>query len=889
MTQTKFSELLERLEISQGEAQDVRNAPERVNKILSSILAPGQSVVLTGDPGSGKARLAEEVVHQLGAHVERDIEILLLPRPTSVASRNSYVFSTAFPELFQVDPAESTTDHSTNLHADFFIKRLQQFVEEISAKKEVVVVATRIDHYGPLSERLLHHLIHSNKIRVIATAQRLSGAADRITRDPRVDVHAIGPLSIAEANDYLAQMLKVEQIDRCTLLRWHRQSGGNTYFISAIALSSDRAGVLHRRRGTAWVNPGDEVVPDEVHDFLYNDCTDSELHVLELISTSEPVVETSLLRKLDTEALTALHERGLIVSRSMPSGGIALTLAHPILTATILKQMSIARRLQLNEEIYLVLLEEHQNVSAHLMPARLMRLVLSGLDSGHEVPVEWISTAFDMTMLSGNLQLTLRLALDLARHPQASRSQRCDAIIHARRLARLVGDTTNLQLSIRLITGVLNDVQEELSIAQSIQLRADLVEEQLWAGEPEQTVIEQFELLEQEIETNSSSLKEYLRGAKTLALASMGLLKESLICAEVDVLSTGFAESSERAPATLVASYVLQQQGHIAESIHLSERGRRLALLGELPLTGLADVQGFGVLLGYWAAGNSATGYQMLEEFLQRSPAGVSANTHFSGLTDAATILFALNDGRWAKAAQISEGLLDRLSQHDSYGIGSFVQASFAMSLAALGDRHHAAQALRSTKTPQRGISQGLGGYLRILRLRTKHWMHSGDTLSEAREVARWAQEQDLAFIELLALHIAACVSNSIDPETLHRAQSLAARLDMALSDALNAHLIRISTQDPTAGHADLPEVRILADFGIWLPLPPAENLTSREREVAVLASHGYANRQIAEHLHISVRTVETHMGNVITKLEVENRDGLRKWFSLERAEGRFY
>lgn len=887
MTQIKFSELLESLEITQGEAQDVRSAPERVNNVLNSILAPGRSVVLSGDPGNGKERLAQEVANLLRTRIERDIEILLLPQPSSLTSRNTYVFASAFPELIQVDLTVNNMDHLTRTHADLFIKRLQQTVDEISAYKDVVVIAPGIDQYGPFSERLLHYLVQTNKVRVVATAQRLSGAADRITQDPHVDVHAIGPLSEVEAHDFLAQLLKVEQIDQCTLLRWCRESGGNAYFISALALASDRAGVLHRKRGTAWVNPGDEVVPEEVHDFLDNELSGAELHVLDLIAITEPVVETCLLQKLDPDALTTLHERGLIVSRPMPFGGVALTLAHPILTATISTQMSVARRLQLNEEIYLSLREEHQNVSAHRMPDRLLRLVLSGLNTNHFVPVEWLSIAFEMTMLSGNLQLTLRLALALASHPQASLSQRCDAALHSRRLARLVGDKANLHHAIRLIREVLNDGREELSAAQSIHLRVGLIEEQLWAGELEQKIIEQFEVLEREIEINNPALREYLRGSKTLALASMGLLKESLVCAEVDVHSTSFAESSARAPALLIASYVLQQQGHIDESIQLSERGRTFALLGELPLTDLADVQGFAVLLGHWAAGDSVTGYEVLEEFSQKSPSGVTANTHFSGLSATATILFALNDGRWAKAAQISESLISRLPQHDSYGIESFVQVTFALALAALGDRTSAVQALKATRTPQRGMSQGLGGYLRILRLRTKHWLHSVDTLAEAREVARWAQEQNLALIELLALHVASCVTNSVDTETLQRVQWLAARLNMSVSDAVTAHLIKISAQDPMVSHADIPEVRMLAEFGIWLPLPPAENLTSREREVAVLAAHGYSNRQIAEHLHISVRTVETHMGNVITKLEVESRDGLRKWFVIERAQRR--
>jgi len=48
--------------------------------------------------------------------------------------------------------------------------------------------------------------------------------------------------------------------------------------------------------------------------------------------------------------------------------------------------------------------------------------------------------------------------------------------------------------------------------------------------------------------------------------------------------------------------------------------------------------------------------------------------------------------------------------------------------------------------------------------------------------------------------------------------------------------------------------------------------LTSREIEILRLIAMGYTNYQIAEQLTISVRTVEFHRGNVMAKLQLENR-----------------
>jgi DNA-binding CsgD family transcriptional regulator len=51
--------------------------------------------------------------------------------------------------------------------------------------------------------------------------------------------------------------------------------------------------------------------------------------------------------------------------------------------------------------------------------------------------------------------------------------------------------------------------------------------------------------------------------------------------------------------------------------------------------------------------------------------------------------------------------------------------------------------------------------------------------------------------------------------------------------------------------------------------------LTRREREIAVLAARGQPSRQIADRLHLSVRTVDNHLQNAYAKLGVTGRDQL--------------
>ena len=54
--------------------------------------------------------------------------------------------------------------------------------------------------------------------------------------------------------------------------------------------------------------------------------------------------------------------------------------------------------------------------------------------------------------------------------------------------------------------------------------------------------------------------------------------------------------------------------------------------------------------------------------------------------------------------------------------------------------------------------------------------------------------------------------------------------------------------------------------------VPTEEALTAREVEILVLVAQGLPNREIAETLVISERTVRTHVSNILTKLHLANR-----------------
>ncbi len=61
-------------------------------------------------------------------------------------------------------------------------------------------------------------------------------------------------------------------------------------------------------------------------------------------------------------------------------------------------------------------------------------------------------------------------------------------------------------------------------------------------------------------------------------------------------------------------------------------------------------------------------------------------------------------------------------------------------------------------------------------------------------------------------------------------------------------------------------------------PTSSFDTLTDREREILTLVAEGHTNREIAETLFISVKTVETHKANIMEKLNLHKRAELVKY-----------
>jgi len=80
----------------------------------------------------------------------------------------------------------------------------------------------------------------------------------------------------------------------------------------------------------------------------------------------------------------------------------------------------------------------------------------------------------------------------------------------------------------------------------------------------------------------------------------------------------------------------------------------------------------------------------------------------------------------------------------------------------------------------------------------------------------------------------------------------------------------------------------VLDAFGGDVPVtqasdPELDQLTPREREVLRYIARGYAYKQVARQLSISVKTIETHVSAVLRKLQLSSRYELTRWATDRR------
>jgi NarL family two-component system response regulator LiaR len=114
--------------------------------------------------------------------------------------------------------------------------------------------------------------------------------------------------------------------------------------------------------------------------------------------------------------------------------------------------------------------------------------------------------------------------------------------------------------------------------------------------------------------------------------------------------------------------------------------------------------------------------------------------------------------------------------------------------------------------------------------------------------------------------------------------------LKTASSDRILDGIRAVARRQPFLDHRVYEKLRhFLAQVREEVLLPePVPRLTPREQEVLDLLAEGLSNQQIADRLVIGVRTVKTHVSNILQKLHLSDRTQVRFWALQHRTQGNF-
>jgi DNA-binding NarL/FixJ family response regulator len=146
-----------------------------------------------------------------------------------------------------------------------------------------------------------------------------------------------------------------------------------------------------------------------------------------------------------------------------------------------------------------------------------------------------------------------------------------------------------------------------------------------------------------------------------------------------------------------------------------------------------------------------------------------------------------------------------------------------------------------------------------------------GTTLPETRFLALSVSDAAEDVIALIRAGACGYVTKTISGDELADAIARVADGDVVFSPRLAGFVL-----DAFRDTSDAPRK---------LPInPELDLLTPRELEVMRLLARGYAYKEIAAQLFISIKTVETHASNVLRKLQLSNRHQLTRWAADRRV-----
>ncbi len=841
-------------------------------------------VLIAGEAGVGKTVLASEVAQRLPAPPVAWLVATAASKLTPLGALTALLP----PDLATIHPALVAQHVSTRL-------RELSRSERRSNVAPVLVVddAQLLDHQ---SAAVLLSLVSAKSLRLLATMRVGESPSDAVTalwKEQLVERLDLEPLDRHDTKRLLEDALKGPVASGTVEMLW-TSSHGNPLYLSELARFGADHGLLEVKAGVWWWTGAAEMPPrlGELLERRLAALSEPARDAVDVLAMGEPLPYETLGAVVSEDAILEL-DRAQIITSIETDGALMLRFSHPLLHTVAERQLSATRRRTLARRL-------------RAAPADHVDLVRRATweDIGGGAPnVDLLLAAADAVLLN-DPDTAVRLA---ARAQQIDPSARSAVMLAAAQselgrpdLARSVLESARSRITD--VTDRLSFVAEDIGVA-------------LWGERDPDRAMAVLDQLKQDL-PGEEHRNARLGGEAIVRLFSGGCV-EVIPLAEQVLANDPDASSRIRALTCLTGA------------LAFADRGSEAIAAGQQLLDALAETRVSTTRAGLAYALVATTGLFYGVEY--RLPRPVGRSGRWPGeperlgrsVTSAAVgpsqaeadgagdlgwpLLVGIRRHFQGDLAGALAPLREAYVQQQS-GEGLFrseATSELVVVLAELGRVDEAAAILRDHPPDRVLIVPGMGRWAQsaVEAASGHHGRATRSAIEAARTAARHgaaamamnfltdagrygdARAAAAALPELgLALDTPVQQVRAVDitARASRDPQQLVAAAEAQLAAGFNRHayeLVELARSLDQRGAHERPIAAILrqvrdqlgAAAGSAAAVAPSP-LTQRETEVARLASQGLSDREIADELVLSIRTVQSHLASAYRKLGITSR-----------------
>ncbi|BCQ06717.1 LuxR family transcriptional regulator [Mycobacterium heckeshornense] len=878
------------MQTGSGSAWPLVGRDDEVRQALAALGddAKFQGVVLVGEAGTGKSTLARalaEAVQSRGLAVR-----FVLGTETSKA-----VPLGAFYWLMTLDAVSEPA---------VMLAAAQKTLEQ---QENLVLVVDDAHLLDPLSATLVYHLAAAGSARLIVTVRSGNSVPDAVTAlwKERVLLRLRINAFTWQQTEELARTVLGDVVHTRVIYELHSRTAGNPLMLRGLLSAGRESGVLVRSEH-GWQLRGALHAGGELYDVLevrLQSLAAEELEAVEVLAAAEVLSWETLRGLCDADAVAHLERRGIIQLVADESHTVA-RLANPVMGEVALRHAGVVRTRQLNSILAQHLRKEMQpqeqrprlsDVRTRIRLAQFM--IRSDLTPDLDVIIDAAASAVTMSNVALGEELA-RFAFDHSGGLSA-------AIVLAEALGwQGRGDEAEAILA----DADPNGADEWLTVQWGSLRAANLF---FNCGQVERARLLLTNIRNRARSQEPAFLVTAIAGAFACFCGDIPTALElglPLCASDQQPLTTTWAVTS--------TVWALALAGRLGE-VHRITKARRAQVLGQIGphrfVMGLAEV----------VAATVAGDYPAAERVWERYGPTITVSPEADAFVHAMLGFVQLARGALASACAAFHDSISAMSHGFPPGWLMLVAAWCAQAEGARGDGEAAAGALRRS---EEAYGPQVAVFLPELEL-ARAWERAsvGETTAARRHAVRAeqiARQSGMSAIEMRALHTAVRFG---DRSCAARLEELSRTLNTALAEAIATQARGLAYRDgdlldaAAARFTDLGALALAADamaqaageharkghrskevesstraYGLasqyGLRTPTVETaarplpITDREREIAMMVVAGLSNREIADRLVVSVRTVEGHLYRIFAKLGINNRDQLIHLLSLDRS-----